>query len=148
MEGLFTELNQHRAIIHLLLHAGMPALVVVIYKAFFSKIAPYQPVATGSWLSQTLQLPLVIMLLTMVVDVDHLLATPIYAPNRCSIWFHPLHTAWPIFFYGIMLFWPIIKRKTTGFLRVTDKVVAWAGAGLLIHMLLDAIDCLWMRCSG
>ena len=29
---------------------------------------------------------------TMLVDVDHLLATPIFDANRCSINFHPLHT--------------------------------------------------------
>jgi hypothetical protein len=32
-----------------------------------------------------------IMLLTMLVDMDHLLATPIYNPRTC-IGFHPLHT--------------------------------------------------------
>ncbi len=148
MDLLLDGLNQHRSIIHLLLHAGVPALVLLIHKAFFSAWAPYQPVLTSSWLGRVLQLPLVIMLLTMVVDVDHLLATPIYAPSRCSIWFHPLHTAWPILFYAIMLFWPVIKRKVTGLLSVTDKVVAWVGAGLLIHMALDAIDCIWMRFTG
>ncbi len=33
-----------------------------------------------------------ILVATMVVDVDHLLADPIYDPQRCSIGFHPLHT--------------------------------------------------------
>ena len=33
-----------------------------------------------------------IMMLTMLVDLDHLLANPIYDPNRCSIGFHPLHS--------------------------------------------------------
>ena len=31
----------------------------------------------------------IIMLLTMLVDLDHLLANPIFDPNRCSINFHP-----------------------------------------------------------
>ena len=29
---------------------------------------------------------------TMLIDLDHLLANPIFDPNRCSINFHPLHT--------------------------------------------------------
>ena len=33
---------------------------------------------------------------TMLVDLDHLLATPLYNPDRCSLGFHPLHTTLPI----------------------------------------------------
>ncbi len=33
-----------------------------------------------------------IMGATMLVDVDHLLATPVFDPTRCSIGFHPLHS--------------------------------------------------------
>lgn len=70
-----------------------------------------------------------VMLLTMLVDVDHVLATPVYAPNRCSIGLHPLHTGWAIAAYvGLLL-----PRQT--------RLV---GAGLVLHMLLDAIDCVWM----
>jgi hypothetical protein len=69
------------------------------------------------------------MLLTMVVDIDHLLATPIYDPQRCSIGFHPLHTWGAMGIYSGML------------LYARTRVV---GAGLLVHMALDAIDCLWM----
>ena len=70
-----------------------------------------------------------IMLATLLVDLDHLLAVPVYAANRCSIGFHPLHTAPAIFLYVVML-WP----------RSTRLV----GIGLLTHMLLDGIDCLRM----
>ena len=66
------------------------------------------------------------MVLTMVVDVDHLLAQPIYDPNRCSIGFHPLHQPVMVLVYVLMSCF----RKTR-----------YAGAGLLIHMLLDSIDC-------
>lgn len=68
-----------------------------------------------------------IMLLTMLVDLDHLLATPIYDPNRCSIGFHPLHE--PLIFpvYLILLCFPKTRL---------------IGLGLLIHMGLDGIDCL------
>ena len=33
-----------------------------------------------------------IMLATMAVDLDHLLADPIFDPERCGIGFHPLHS--------------------------------------------------------
>ena len=68
-----------------------------------------------------------ILMATMIVDVDHLLADPIYDPERCSIGFHPLHSSWAIGAYAFMVFWP----KT--------RLVA---IGLLIHMALDYTDCL------
>jgi hypothetical protein len=70
-----------------------------------------------------------VMVLTMIVDLDHLLAVPLYDPDRCSIGFHPLHT-WPAWIvYGLLCVHP----KTR-----------WVGVGLAIHMLLDALDCVWM----
>ena len=63
----------------------------------------------------------------MLVDLDHLLATPIFDPNRCSIGFHPLHTYPAMAVYAVMLIFP----KT--------RIV---GIGLLFHMLTDGIDCL------
>ncbi|MBI5422314.1 hypothetical protein HZA44_04235 [Candidatus Peregrinibacteria bacterium] len=61
-----------------------------------------------------------------LVDLDHLLANPIYDPNRCSIGFHPLHTPVAILIYMAGLMFP----KT----RILS-------AGLLVHMLADAVDC-------
>ena len=66
------------------------------------------------------------MMATMLVDVDHLLATPIYDPTRCSIGFHPLHGLVPIGFYFVLSLIP----KT--------RIV---GIGLIIHMALDSLDC-------
>ena len=66
------------------------------------------------------------MMATMAVDLDHLLAVPMYDPNRCSIGFHPLHSYYAIGVYVILLFFP----KT--------RIV---GIGLVIHMILDYIDC-------
>jgi hypothetical protein len=68
----------------------------------------------------------IVLLLTMLVDLDHLLATPIYDPNRCSIGFHPLHSYWAIAFYCILLIFP------------KSRLVA---IGLLMHMATDALDC-------
>lgn len=68
-----------------------------------------------------------ILMLGMVVDLDHLLATPIFDATRCSIGFHPLHQ-WPaMLLYGLMLVHP--KSRLLGI-------------GLCVHMVLDAIDCL------
>lgn len=64
----------------------------------------------------------------MLVDLDHLLANPIFDPNRCSINFHPLHTYWAMGVYVIGLFF----QKTRFF-----------AIGLLLHMFTDALDC-WM----
>ncbi|MFY0631507.1 MAG: hypothetical protein JXR05_14075 [Flavobacteriaceae bacterium] len=67
-----------------------------------------------------------ILIATMLVDLDHLLATPIYDPNRCSINFHPLHSYYAIAIYVAML----IPKKL--------RIIA---IGLLLHMLADFIDC-------
>ena len=66
------------------------------------------------------------MVATMLVDLDHLLAEPIYDPQRCSIGFHPLHQPLLFGFYAILCFFP----KTR-----------FVGIGLAIHMLLDSVDC-------
>ena len=66
------------------------------------------------------------MLAGLLIDLDHLLAIPIYDPLRCSIGFHPLHTVVPIIVYGLALIHP----KT----RVL-------GLGLCTHVALDSLDC-------
>ena len=40
---------------------------------------------------------------TMFIDLDHLLANPIFDPNRCSINFHPLHTYYAAGAYILMV---------------------------------------------
>lgn len=70
-----------------------------------------------------------IFLASMLVDLDHLFATPLFDANRCSINFHPLHSYYAIGIYTLMLFF----NKT--------RVLAIA---LLFHMLTDLIDCLWL----
>lgn len=66
------------------------------------------------------------MLLGLIVDVDHLLANPIYDSQRCSVGFHMLHTSLPIVLYTLLCLFP----KT--------RIV---GIGLIIHMGLDSLDC-------
>ena len=53
----------------------------------------------------------VIMLLTMLIDLDHLVASPIFDANRCSIGYHPLHTVYASIFYLALLFSPSWKIK-------------------------------------
>ena len=47
-----------------------------------------------------------VMLVANLIDLDHLLADPIFDPNRCSIGFHPLHTFPAALAYGAMLLVP------------------------------------------
>lgn len=85
----------------------------------------------------------VILIATMVVDVDHLFATPIYDPARCSIGFHPLHT-WPVIvIYGMMFILPFFFKSDgeEGVLITKRKGIQLIGLGLLIHMALDTLDC-------
>ncbi|WP_115462448.1 DUF6122 family protein [Winogradskyella aurantiaca] len=100
-----------QGLIHYGLHFGLPLLVALIF---------YRPV----WLKAY-----GIMLLGLFIDLDHLLATPIFDPNRCSINFHPLHTYWAIGVYVLLC----IPKKTR-----------WLGLGLCIHIIADISDCLLM----
>ncbi len=70
------------------------------------------------------------MLAAYLIDLDHLLATPIFDPARCSIGFHPLHSYYAIGIYFILSFIP----KT--------RII---GIGLLLHILVDLSDCAWMK---
>jgi len=97
---------------HIFLHFAVPFIVA--------------KVSTGMAKGQNWWRLWLIMMATMLVDIDHLLATPIYDPMRCSIGFHPLHQ-WPaILIYMLACAFP----KTR-----------WVGIGLIIHMALDSIDC-------
>jgi len=101
-----------RANLHLVLHAVVPAIVAVAW---------YRDSALRAWL---------IMMSTMLVDLDHLLADPVYDPGRCSIGFHPLHRYPVIAAYSLLLVSPRLRL---------------VGIGLMIHMGLDGVDCVWMR---
>ncbi|MGB1242828.1 MAG: DUF6122 family protein [Chitinophagales bacterium] len=70
-----------------------------------------------------------IMILTMLVDLDHLAADPIFDPERCSIGFHFLHSYAAIAGYFFIAFFPKLR------------IIA---VGLLFHMFTDFQDCLWM----
>lgn len=123
-------LNEYRSVIHLLLHVLVPGMVALV-------IAKYSEL--NAWKV------LLILMLTMLVDADHLLADPIYAPNRCSIMFHPLHSFWPMVAYSMMTIWPLVKPLLGRSLAYKDQLVGLVGLGLVIHMVLDYTDCVWMK---
>ncbi len=104
-------------VVHYFLHFGFPFFIAYI---FFRK----------NWKRAYL-----ILLATMLVDLDHLVANPIFQENRCSINFHPLHTFYAMAFYVVLLFF----RKPFNII----------GIGLLFHMLTDFIDCLmtYSKCT-
>ncbi|MBA6154243.1 DUF6122 family protein [Gelidibacter maritimus] len=99
-----------QSIVHYGIHFGLPLLVAFI---FFR----------SNWKTAYL-----IMIATMLIDLDHLLASPVFDPGRCSINFHPLHTYYAMAVYVGLLFF----KKT----RIL-------GIGLVIHIIADATDC-WM----
>jgi hypothetical protein len=70
-----------------------------------------------------------VMLGTMLIDLDHLLADPIFDPNRCSIGFHPLHTWWAAIIYLSFSAIPSWKWRVVS-------------VGCLWHLCTDSIDCL------
>ena len=93
---------------HLFLHFALPAL------------------ATGLFFRSIWQKAYLLMMATMIVDADHLLADPIYDPGRCSIGFHPLHE-------------PLLFPLYFGFCLL--PATRFIGLGLGLHMGLDSIDC-------
>lgn len=102
----------YQPIIHYGIHFGGPLLVALLcFKSYWKKAY-------------------FVMILGMLIDLDHLLATPIFASNRCSINFHPLHSYYAIIVYVLLL----IPKKT--------RLI---GLGLVIHIIADAVDCLMMN---
>jgi hypothetical protein len=99
-----------RPVLHIVLHFVMPGVL--------ARLA-----YPGRWRTAWL-----VMAATIIVDVDHLLADPIYDPDRCSIGFHPLHT------------WPAIVVYAVLTLLSRTRMI---GLGLLLHMFLDGVDCVW-----
>ncbi len=96
--------------VHYGLHLGLPLAIAIV---FFKQ----------NWIKAYL-----IMLLAFLIDLDHLLANPIFDPNRCSINFHPLHSYYAIAVYFILL----IPKKT--------RLI---GIGLIVHIIADTADC-WL----
>ena len=97
-----------QSIVHYSIHFIVPIIVAYI---FFRK----------NWKKAS-----IIMLLGIVIDIDHLLANPMFDPNRCSINFHILHS-----YYAIGVYILLALLKSTRLI----------GIGLLIHIIADTVDC-------
>jgi hypothetical protein len=72
-----------------------------------------------------------ILLATMLVDLDHLWAVPIFDSGRCSIGFHTFHS------------YPAIAIYILGVIFVKHRALRLICIGLLFHMFTDEVDCLW-----
>ncbi len=103
------------AMLQFALHYGAHWLVPLAILRFF---------CIKNWLRAGL-----VMLAANLIDLDHLLADPIFDPNRCSIGFHPLHGAIAALAYAAML---LIPRWW----------VRAFGAGALWHLVVDWGDCM------
>ncbi|TXD39759.1 hypothetical protein FRC96_05665 [Lujinxingia vulgaris] len=103
-----------QSMVHYSLHLLAPGLIAwIVFRKQWKK----------AWL---------IMLATMLVDLDHLFAWPdVFVPDRCGIGFHPLHS------------YPAIAVYAVGCFFRPLRIVA---VGLLFHMVTDFQDCVWMRC--
>jgi hypothetical protein len=101
-------------IIHYSLHFLAPGLIAYLFFRDHWKMA---------W---------ILMVLTMLIDLDHLTAIPIYDSFRCSIGFHPLHSYTAIAIY-IALF---LFRKS--------RIIS---VGLIWHIFTDFFDCILMEIS-
>ncbi len=103
-------------LVHALVHLGIHVLAWAI-------IIHYQKLR---WKSEESGFILLSVLAANLIDLDHLLADPIYDPDRCSIGFHPLHSFWAMPFYVAGLFW-----RTRYF-----------ALGVILHLVADGLDCL------
>jgi len=105
-------------LLHILLHFALPLLLAIV-------------IWRRRWLHSFLW-----MLAAFVIDLDHLLADPIYDPERCSIGFHPLHSTYAVVFYIVVLFttflWPSPVWRQRGQLILL---------GIGVHLFLDTLDC-------
>ena len=100
----------------------MESTILHVILHFFVPLAVAKTVWREKWIR-----PFLIMAITVAVDLDHLLADPIFDPNRCSINTHPLHS------------WPAIVVYLACLLSPNLRIIA---LGLLIHLALDGTDCL------
>ena len=104
-----------RTIVHYGLHFGAPFLLCFLW--------PKDKRLTAA----------LFMLAVIVIDLDHLFATPLFDPNRCSIGFHPLHSYIAIAIYVIACILPYERMKLSWKYRPV-------AVGLVTHILTDVQD--------
>jgi len=105
----------------IILHYGLHLLLPGLIAWFF-----FKSIWKKAWL---------IMISTMLVDLDHLFTSPIFDAARCSIGFHPFHSYYAIIVYFFLLFIPNIYIKLMAL-------------GLILHIITDFQDCIWISLLG
>lgn len=110
-----------RTLVHYGLHFVFPLVIVLL------------------WPRRRWTVVYLLLLSTMLIDVDHLLARPIFDPNRCSVGTHLLHSYPMVGLYVVMLFLPYERWGLPWWLRVL-------AVGLTLHILTDWQDFyLWLH---
>jgi hypothetical protein len=95
--------------LHMFLHVAVPLVVAgIFYRNDFQRAS-------------------LLLLAGILIDADHLLASPIIDQDRCSVGFHLLHNHWLILFYTFLALIPRTRL---------------IGLGLVIHIVLDWLDCM------
>ena len=95
-------------LLHMFLHIAVPfAMAAIFFRKNFWRAA---------W----------IMLAGILIDLDHLAASPIVDPDRCSVGYHLLHSFWLIPVYTALALYPKTRL---------------IGLGLMIHIILDTAEC-------
>ncbi|MDN6280341.1 MAG: DUF6122 family protein [Psychroflexus sp.] len=102
-----------QALIHYAMHFGVIYYFAVKYKHIgFSASKIY-----------------LILLATLVIDIDHLWASPIFQADRCSVGFHTFHSVYALIFYLALYF---LSRS---------RWLKLFSFGLLFHLITDEFDC-------
>lgn len=104
-----------RPLVHYGIHFAAPVLIALV---FYPK----------QWKGVAL-----VLLAGIAIDLDHLLARPVFDPMRCSIGFHPLHSYLAIAAYFVLLLFPKTRL---------------AGLALLLHIAADSADCWLLSLEG
>lgn len=102
----------------LFIHA-VSNIVLILALAFYEKLRFKR---MPNWKNISL-----LVFASQLIDFDHLLATPIYDPLRCSINFHPLHSwyMFPVYVAGVLF-----KKYSYFFIAIG------------LHLVLDYFDCM------
>ena len=73
-----------------------------------------------------------VMVASNLIDLDHLLASPIFDPDRCSIGFHLLHGWGATLFYAAMLLVPRWWVRALGLGALWHLAVDWGDCAMQI----------------
>jgi hypothetical protein len=96
-------------LLHLFFHIVVPvAVAALFFRKNFRKAA-------------------LLLLAGILIDIDHVTASPIVDPDRCSVGYHLLHSFWLIPVYLALALYPKTRL---------------IGLGLVIHIILDTMECI------